>query len=128
MEADGQLQPAPHRRGLQGARHAADPANGAAEEEAEITLCRSSATPGKAAEVSDCFHNVIGVCVFVCTDYPHIITKATKNITYMCTKVNKVPKAELSVEVRCLSYNLGENIEESERCTNSQMRRKREVG
>ena len=65
---------------------------------------------------------------FVCTDYPHIITKATKNITYMCTKVNKVPKAELSVEVRCLSYNLGENIEESERCTNSQMRRKREVG
>ena len=81
VEADGQLQPAPHRRGLQGARHAADPANGAAEEEAEIVPRRSSATPGKAAEVSDCFHNVIGVCVFVCIDYPHIITKATKNIT-----------------------------------------------
>ena len=36
LEADGQLQPAPHRRGLQGARYAADPADGAAQEEAEM--------------------------------------------------------------------------------------------
>ena len=86
VEADGQLQPAPHRRGLQGARHAADPPNGAAEEEAEIAPPRV-ATPrplpeGWWGEVSDCFHNVIGVCVLVCTDcdHPHVITKAAKII------------------------------------------------
>jgi hypothetical protein len=36
MEADGLVQPASHRGGVQGARDAADSANGAAEEETEI--------------------------------------------------------------------------------------------